>query len=76
MRNQEVTEHIVRTATVGMKEGDSSFSTLLTNMFVPISKKRVKELGLCEEEENRYVRRLSMDIESSGSIDKVALGKP
>ena len=58
-----------------MKEGDSSFSSVLNGLFSPIARKRVKELGLSELEENRYVGRLSTDVETSGSVDKVALGE-
>lgn len=73
-RSQEVTEPIVRTATVGIKENDSSFTTTLGNLFAPLSKKRVKELGLTESDELRYVSRLSADVDASGSIDRVATG--
>ncbi|OCB84144.1 P-loop containing nucleoside triphosphate hydrolase protein [Sanghuangporus baumii] len=73
-RQQEVTEPIIRSATVGMKEGDSSFSSVLNGLFAPVPRKRVKELGMTELEENRYVSRLSADIDATGSVDKVALG--
>jgi chromosome transmission fidelity protein 18 len=58
-----------------MKEADTSFSTVLTDLFSPLSRKRAKELGLTEVEESRYVGRLSRDIEATGSMDKVALGE-
>ncbi|KAL5490184.1 CTF18 [Sanghuangporus weigelae] len=73
-RQQEVTEPVIRSATVGMKEGDSSFSSVLNSLFAPVARKRVKELGMTELEENRYVSRLSADIDVTGSVDKVALG--
>jgi chromosome transmission fidelity protein 18 len=40
-----------------------------------MSKKRVKDMGLTEEQESRYANRLARDVEASGSPDKVALGK-
>ncbi len=67
---------MVRSATAGMKEAESSFATTLTSLFVPLAKKRVKELGINEGEESRYVGRLSRDLEDSGSIDRLALGRP
>ncbi|KAH8117204.1 P-loop containing nucleoside triphosphate hydrolase protein [Phellopilus nigrolimitatus] len=73
-RNQDVTEPVIRAATVGMKEGDASFASTLSSLFAPLPKKRVKELGLSELDENRYVGRLSVDVEASGSVDKIALG--
>lgn len=69
-----MTEAIVRAATVGMKEGDTHSSAVLDSLFAPLSKKRVKEIGLTETEENKYVGRLSADVDSSGSVDKIALG--
>ncbi|KAG6879255.1 hypothetical protein C0992_004084 [Termitomyces sp. T32_za158] len=73
-RNQEVTEGVIRSATVGMKEGDTSISAVLNNIFSPLTKKRVKELGLTEEEESRYVARLSREIDGSGRENSIALG--
>ncbi|KAH0583568.1 hypothetical protein H2248_009191 [Termitomyces sp. 'cryptogamus'] len=73
-RNQEVTEGIVRSATVGMKEGDTSLNAVLNNIFSPLAKKRVKELGLTDEEEARYVARLSREIDGSGRENSIALG--
>ncbi|KAG5645600.1 hypothetical protein DXG03_005738 [Asterophora parasitica] len=73
-RNEEVTESIVRKATVGMKEADTSLSTVLNDLFNPLTKKRVKELALTEEEEGRYVARLSREIDGSGRESSIALG--
>ncbi|KAG6832058.1 hypothetical protein H0H92_005480 [Tricholoma furcatifolium] len=73
-RSQEVTELIVRGATVGMKEADTSLNTVLNNIFAPLTKKRVKELALTEEEESRYVARLSHEIDASGRESSIALG--
>ncbi|EJD05706.1 P-loop containing nucleoside triphosphate hydrolase protein [Fomitiporia mediterranea MF3/22] len=73
-RQQEVTESVIRAATVGMKEGDSSFTSVMSSLFSPLAKKRVKELGMSEYDESRYVSRLSADIDTTGSADKVALG--
>ncbi|TFK54597.1 P-loop containing nucleoside triphosphate hydrolase protein [Heliocybe sulcata] len=73
-RNQEVTETTIRAATIGMKEADTSMTSVLNDLFSPMSKKRVKEAGLTEEEETRYVDRLSREVDGSGSTDKVAMG--
>jgi chromosome transmission fidelity protein 18 len=73
-RNQEVTEAVIRSATSGMKEADTSFLTVLNDIFSPMTRKRAKELGLTEEEESRYMNRLSRSVEATGSMDKVAQG--
>lgn len=73
-KNQDVTEDVVRAATVGMKEADTSFMTVLTDLFSPPSKKRLKELGLRDEDLARYVARLSHEVEGSGSLDKLLNG--
>ena len=69
-----MTESVIRSATVGMKEGDDSTSSVLNNLFAPLPRKRVKELGLTDIEESRYVGRLSSEIEASGTPDRIALG--
>ncbi|KAG5653696.1 hypothetical protein H0H81_011276 [Sphagnurus paluster] len=74
-RYEEVTENVVRKATVGMKEADASLNTVLNNLFNPLTKKRVKELALTEEEEGRYVARLSREIDGSGRESSIALGQ-
>ena len=58
-----------------MKELEASQLTVLNDLFSPMAKKRVKDLGFGEEEEARYVCRLSREVESIGSTDKIALGK-
>ncbi|THG93472.1 hypothetical protein EW026_g7776 [Hermanssonia centrifuga] len=73
-RNEEVTETVIRNATVGMKEADVSQTSVLNDLFCPMSRKRAKDLGIGEEEESRYVGRLSREIESSGAMDKIAIG--
>jgi chromosome transmission fidelity protein 18 len=65
---------MVRKATVGMKETESSTLEVLNNLFSPMPKKRCNELGLGEEEESRYVGRLSREVDATGSIDRVAIG--
>lgn len=59
-----------------MKEGDADTSILsvVTDVFAPMSKKRVKELGLTDDEEARYVSRLSRTIDSCGRDNSVAIG--
>ena len=70
-----MTEAVVRKATHGMKEADASQISVLNDLFCPLQKKRVKDLGMTEEEESRYVSRLARTIESTGAPDKVALGE-
>lgn len=58
-----------------MKEADINYLAVLNNLFSPLSKKRVKELGMTDEEEGKYVSRLSREIEGSGKENNVASGK-
>jgi len=59
-----------------MKEADSSVFNALNNIFNPLSKKTVKDLGLGEEEESRYVARLVREIDAVGRESTLASGKP
>jgi chromosome transmission fidelity protein 18 len=70
-----VTEELVRLATVGVKESETSVQSVWSDLFVPLNKKRVKTLGLSPEGEARWVSRLAHSVESSGNVDKVALGE-
>ena len=58
-----------------MKEADINYLTVLNNLFSPLSKKRVKELGMTDEEEGKYVSRLSHEIEGSGKESNIASGE-
>ncbi|KAG1761712.1 hypothetical protein EDD22DRAFT_895225 [Suillus occidentalis] len=73
-RNDEVTEPLIRRATVGMKEGDTTATSVINEIFAPLSRKRVKELGISEEEEARYVNRLSHTIEGLNNPASTANG--
>ncbi|KAF8512266.1 P-loop containing nucleoside triphosphate hydrolase protein [Gautieria morchelliformis] len=73
-KKQDVTEPVIRAATVGMKETDASLLSVLGDLFTPLPKRRARELGLTEAQEAKYTTRLSRDLESSGSLDKVAIG--
>lgn len=73
-RREDVTETVIRKATIGMKEDDTTIVAVLNSIFSPMSKKRVKELGMTEEQESRYVNRLSHEIESSGKDAAIANG--
>ncbi|KAF8643844.1 hypothetical protein AX16_008861 [Volvariella volvacea WC 439] len=73
-KGQSVTEPMIRRATVGMKEGDISVLSVLNDLFAPLSKKRVQELGLTDEEEAKYVARLSHAIDGSGRDMSLAIG--
>ena len=57
-----------------MKEADMSQTTVLNDLFSPMSNKRAKDLGLGEEDLARYVNRLSREVEASGATDKIAVG--
>lgn len=58
-----------------MGAADSSVVSVLNSIFNPLSKKRVKELALTDDEESRYVARLSHEIEASGRESGIAVGK-
>lgn len=73
-RNEEVTESVIRRATSGMGAADSSVVSVLNSIFNPLSKKRVKELALTDDEESRYVGRLSHEIGASGRESGIAAG--
>jgi len=66
---------MIRRATTGMKEADSSVHSVLNNLFNPLTRKRVKELAMGEEEEGKYVARLSREVEGSGRENSIASGK-
>ncbi|KAK0463823.1 P-loop containing nucleoside triphosphate hydrolase protein, partial [Desarmillaria tabescens] len=73
-RREAVTEDVIRKATVGMKEAEMSIISVLTDLFSPLSKRRVKELGMGDEEESRYVGRLSRVVDSCGRDSNIAIG--
>lgn len=58
-----------------MKEADLSLYAILNDLFCPLSKKRVQELDFTQEDESRYVSRLSREIEGSGRDSSVATGE-
>lgn len=74
-RSGEVTEPIIRAATAGMKEAESSNLSVLNSLFAPMARKRVKELGLGEKDEARYVARLSREIDSVNNSSTIATGR-
>lgn len=73
-RGEDVTEQVIRKATIGMKEIDSTVYSVLNNLFSPLSKKRAREMGLTEEEEARYVGRLSHEVGGAGKDAAIASG--
>ncbi|KAJ7685460.1 P-loop containing nucleoside triphosphate hydrolase protein [Mycena polygramma] len=73
-RNQEVTETVIRGATMGMKEADTSLISVLNNLFTPLTRKRVKELALTEADESRYVGRLNREVDGCGRENSIAVG--
>ncbi|KAF9484666.1 P-loop containing nucleoside triphosphate hydrolase protein [Pholiota conissans] len=73
-RGKDVTELVIRKATAGMKETDSTVTSVLNNLFSPLSKKRVREMGLTDEDEARYVGRLSHEVGGAGRDTAIASG--
>ncbi|KAI0032282.1 P-loop containing nucleoside triphosphate hydrolase protein [Vararia minispora EC-137] len=73
-RNQTVTETMVRNATVGLKESDANYQVVMNDLFIPMSQKRVKDLGLSGNDQAKYVDRLSRQLDGSGIMDRIALG--
>ncbi|TFL01376.1 hypothetical protein BDV98DRAFT_548919 [Pterulicium gracile] len=71
----EITDDLVRRATVGMKESESTLMGVVNDLFAPLSRKRLGELGLSEEMGmTRYVGRLAGTVGGSGREGGVALG--
>jgi chromosome transmission fidelity protein 18 len=66
---------VIRKATTGMKEADASIMSVLNDLFTPLSKRRVKELALTEEEQGQYTSRLSREVDSCGKDSALAVGK-
>ncbi|GJJ12562.1 hypothetical protein Clacol_006805 [Clathrus columnatus] len=73
-KTKTVTEPVVRAAAAGMKTAETSLSIILNDLFAPLSRRRVLEMGLSEAQELRFVSRLSQDIDVSGTLNKVAIG--
>lgn len=70
-----VTEAIIRSTNIGMKESENTVITTLNNLFAPLTRKRVKELGIGESEELHYVARLACELESINNISAIATGE-
>lgn len=58
-----------------MNHADTSLSSVLNNLFNPLTRKRVKELAMSEEEEGKYVARLGREVDGSGRENSIASGK-
>jgi chromosome transmission fidelity protein 18 len=58
-----------------MKEADTTVMSVLNDLFSPMTKKRVNELGMGEEDEARYVGRLSREVEGCGKESSIAEGE-
>jgi chromosome transmission fidelity protein 18 len=71
-KSEEVTESMVRAATKGMKEAESTVISVLNSLFIPLSKKRVKDLN---DSESRYVSRLSHEVDACGRESAIATGR-
>ena len=57
-----------------MKQADTSLNSVLNNLFNPLTRKRIKELAMGEEEEAKYVARLSREVDGSGRENSIASG--
>ncbi|KAF8447842.1 P-loop containing nucleoside triphosphate hydrolase protein [Boletus edulis BED1] len=73
-RNEDVTEELIRRATVGMKETDVTATAVLNEIFAPLSRKRIRELAISDMEEARYVNRLSRAVEALNNHPNIANG--
>ncbi|KAI6127764.1 P-loop containing nucleoside triphosphate hydrolase protein [Pisolithus croceorrhizus] len=73
-RNEDVTEPLIRRATAGMKEGDSTMTTVLKEIFAPISRRGIKDLAIEDDDGLRYVNRLSRAIEILNNPASIAKG--
>ncbi|KAL4077289.1 P-loop containing nucleoside triphosphate hydrolase protein [Scleroderma yunnanense] len=73
-KNKDVTEPLIRRATAGMKEADSTISAALNEIFASFSPRRAKDLAMGEEEAARYVSRLSRAIEALNNPASIANG--
>ena len=73
-RNEGVSEDLIRRATVGMKEADTTATAVLNEVFAPLSRKRIRELAMGDMEEARYVNRLSRAIEALNNFPNIANG--
>ncbi|TFK30182.1 P-loop containing nucleoside triphosphate hydrolase protein [Coprinopsis marcescibilis] len=71
-KSENVTETVIRKATVGMKESDSSVQSVINSLFTALSKKRVKDLGLLDSEERTYIPRLHHEIDACGRETRIA----
>lgn len=58
-----------------MKESENTTITVLNNLFAPLARKRVKELGMGEAEEARYVGRIARDVDGVNNVNAVATGE-
>jgi chromosome transmission fidelity protein 18 len=57
-----------------MKQADTTIHAALNSLFVPLTRKRAKELGLSEMDETKYVGRLCQEVEATGKMSTVATG--
>jgi len=65
---------MVRSAASNLKEAETNYINVLTDLFCPMSKKRVQDCGVGELEEAKYVNRLSRELDGCGALDRIALG--
>lgn len=73
-RNECVTEELIRRATAGMKEADVTATAVLNEIFITLSRKRIRELAMGDIEEARYVNHLSRAIEALNNLPALANG--
>lgn len=65
----------MRSSTVGVKESETSVQSVWSDLFTPVTKKKAKSLGWSSEDEAKWVGRLVRSVESSGNVEKIALGE-
>lgn len=71
-KTENITEHLIRQATAGMKEGDSSVNAVMNDLFAPLSRRRAREMD--DADAMRYVSRLSRAIEALNNPAIIANG--
>jgi hypothetical protein len=74
-----ISDATLRDAIAGMKEAEGSLTDALNAIFAPPTRKSAKKLGIAENEADdfatHYVERLSRVLDSTGAIERVALGQ-
>lgn len=71
-RSISVTDELIRSSSVGLKDSGTTLHTAWTSLLVPISAKvRRKTAGI---DDGRYVDRLAFEVQACGEYDKLVQG--